>query len=59
MSDLDLDISNYETNDLEAFFRLKVPYNEHDVMEKEAEIRELLLSTGHIEKQFKRDYISG
>lgn len=57
MSDLDLDISNYETKDLEAFFRLKVPYNEHDVMQKEAEIRELLLSTGHIEKQFKRDLI--
>lgn len=55
--DLDLNISNYEITDLENFFHLNKDYNENDVMLKEIEIRELLLSTGHLNKIFKRDLI--
>jgi len=57
MSDIDLDINNYEIQDLERFFRLQKPYNDHDVAIKEREIREILLSSGHIEKHLKRDLV--
>jgi len=57
MIDLDLDINHYEMQDLETFFRLVKPYNEHDVAQKEHDIRTLLLSSGHIEPHFKRDLI--
>ena len=57
MSDLDLNIENYELKDLEKFFRISAPYNEQDVMKKESEIRTLLLSSGHISPHFKRDLI--
>lgn len=57
MSNLDLNIENYELNDLEKFFRLSAPYNEQDVITKESEIRNLLLSSGHISPHFKRDLI--
>uniref|UniRef100_A0A6C0CLL9 Uncharacterized protein n=1 Tax=viral metagenome TaxID=1070528 RepID=A0A6C0CLL9_9ZZZZ len=57
MSNLDLNIENYELKDLENFFRLNSPYNEQDVITKESEIRMLLLSSGHISPYFKRDLI--
>lgn len=57
MSELDLDINNYEIADLETFFRLPITYDEHSIAKKENEIRTLLLSSGHIAKHFKRDLI--
>lgn len=59
MSDLDLDINNYSINDLEKFFRLdpKQKYSPNDVELKEYEIRERLLSSGHVKARFKRDLI--
>ena len=57
MSNLDLDISHYQIGDLEVFFRLQPPYNEHDISKKESDIRTLLLASGQIEPHFKRDLI--
>ena len=55
MSELDLDIQNYEIEDLERFFRIdtSVFYDRADVELKENEIRTLLLSSGHIQKHMK------
>lgn len=59
MESLDLDINNYDTDDLVKFFR----FSPTDVLTpssielRETETRELLLSTGHINKRFKRDLI--
>lgn len=57
MNDLDLNIENYQTKDLERFFRLENSYTEDDISRREYEIRELLLSSGHIDSRFKRDLI--
>ena len=57
MSNLDLDISNYSIKDLEKFFQLKKKYSESDVEYQEYEIRERLLSSGHVDKRFKKDLI--
>lgn len=59
MSELDLDIHNYQVEDLERFFRIdtSVFYDRADVELKENEIRTLLLSSGHIQKHMKRDLI--
>ena len=59
MDGLDLDINNYTIKDLEKFFQLApgAKYTLADLELKEAEIRELLLSSGHINKKFKRDLI--
>jgi hypothetical protein len=59
MENLDLDINNYNINDLEKFFRLKPnsKYRASDVELKEYEIREQLLKSGYINKCFKRDLI--
>ncbi len=60
MDSIDLDINNYSVDDLMKFFR----FNTTDVLTpsivelRETETRELLLSTGHINKRFKRDLIS-
>ena len=60
MDSLDLDINNYSTKDLVKFFR----FSTTDVLTpasielKEAETRELLLSSGHIDKKNKRDLIA-
>ena len=60
MDSLDLDINNYTVDDLVKFFR----FSPTDVLSpsaielRETETRELLLSTGHINKRFKRDLIS-
>lgn len=58
MSELDLDISHYENNDLETFFKLQKPYTVENINKREYEIRTLLLSSGHMDKFFKRDLIS-
>ena len=55
--DLDLNINNYTMNDLETFFSLQGKYTQDDVEAKEYKIREQLLSSGHINKRFKRDLI--
>jgi hypothetical protein len=59
MDEMDLEIDNYSMMDLEKFFKLKSKYNytEADVEEKEYEIREQLLSSGHLNKKFKRGLI--
>lgn len=60
MSDLDLDIQNYSLSDMERFFRLnaKKKYSAADIELREYEIREQLLSSGHIHKGLKRDLIT-
>ncbi len=60
MDGLDLDINNYTIKDLERFFQLapNTKYTLADLELKEAEIREVLLSSGHIDKKFKRDLIA-
>ncbi len=60
MDGLDLDINNYTIKDLETFFKINVSnkaYTAADIELREAEIREALLSSGHIDKKFKRDLI--
>ena len=58
MSDLDLDIRNYSLSDMEKFFRLDKSFTASDVEMREYEIREQLLSSGHIDKRLKRDLIA-
>jgi len=59
MSEMDLNIDNYSITDLENFFKIKHgKYTETDVEKREYEIREQLLSSGHIHKKFKRDLIT-
>lgn len=55
--DLDLDIRNYSIKDLEKFFSLKPGYGISDIEYKEVHMREVLLKTGHVKKQFKGDLI--
>lgn len=59
MDGLDLDINNYTIKDLESFFKLnpKQKYTIADIELRETEIRQVLLSTGHINKRFKRDLL--
>ena len=59
MSDLDLEIQNYSISDMETFFRLNstTKYSASDIEQCEYKIREQLLSSGHINKQVKRDLI--
>ncbi len=59
MSDIDLDITNYSISDLEKFFTLdpKQNYTTGDIELREYEIREQLLSSGHVKRQFKKDLI--
>jgi hypothetical protein len=59
MDQLDLDIRNYSIKDLENFFRIRSnsKYNADDVELKEAQIRETLLQSGHVNKRMKRDLI--
>jgi len=60
ITDLDLDLQNYSINDIERFFgfRKNQTYNAEQVELKESSIREKLLSTGHIDKRFKRNLIT-
>jgi hypothetical protein len=57
--ELDLDINNYTIKDLERFFGLNgnSSYTAKDVESREYKIREQLLSSGHINKRFKRNLI--
>jgi hypothetical protein len=57
--DLDLDIGNYSIKDIERFFQLKprLKYTSADIEQKEYQIREQLLISGHVGKRFKRDLI--
>ena len=60
MDGLDLNINNYTIKDLERFFNIdssNKKYTAADIELREAEIRETLLSSGHIDKKFKRDLI--
>ena len=59
MDGLDLDINNYTMVDLENFFQVdpKQKYTATDIELKETKIRELLLSSGHVDKKFKRDLL--
>ena len=59
MDQLDLDINNYNINDLERFFQINPngKCSESDIELKEYNIREKLLASGHIDKRFKRDLI--
>lgn len=59
-AELDLDITHYELHDLVSFFRLdpnQMYYTANELIVKEKEMRELLLSSGHIAKHLKRDLI--
>jgi hypothetical protein len=57
--DLDLDINNYTLRDLERFFQLDPakPYTAAQIDLKSVEMRELLLQSGTIGKQFKAELI--
>jgi hypothetical protein len=57
MSNLDLDINNYTIKDLEKFFSLSLNYSIDEVESRESIIREQLLSSGTVNKRFKRDLI--
>ena len=57
MSNIDLDIKNYNIEEIEKFFKLKKGYNVSDLENKAYEIRQTLLSSGHIKKEIKRDVI--
>jgi len=60
MENLDLDINNYSMNDIEKFFQLTPgkKYAADDIELKEYNIRDTLLSSGHINKHFKQNLIS-
>ena len=44
-STIDLNIENYDDSDLEGFFNLDKTYGEHDVVTKDASIRDKILNT--------------
>jgi hypothetical protein len=60
MDGLDLNINNYTIKDLERFFQIapNKKYSAADIELKEMELKEVLLSTGHIDKKFKRDLMA-
>jgi hypothetical protein len=59
MENLDLDINNYSINEVERFFKLKKKeYTVKEIELREIQIREQLLSSGHVNKRFKRDLIA-
>jgi hypothetical protein len=58
MAEMDLNIDNYSTTDLENFFKVRPKkYSFTDIDKREYEIREQLLSSGHINKKFKRELV--
>jgi len=58
MAEMDLNIDNYSKTDLENFFKVRPKkYSFTDIEKREYEIREQLLSSGHIDKKFKRELI--
>ena len=58
-NDLDLDINNYNMRDLESFFQIKPnqKYSAADIEEKEAQIREIFLSSGKLNRRLQKDLI--
>lgn len=60
MDALDLDVNNYSIHDIERFFRYKPneKCNAADIELREAEIREQLLSSGHVNQKMKRDLMA-
>jgi len=56
---LDLDIGNYSIKEIEKFFRLRPneKYTATEIEKREYSIREQLLKSGHVSKEFKRDLI--
>ena len=59
MAEMDLNIDNYSITDLENFFKFQPKkYSLDEIEHREYEIREQLLSSGHINKKFKRDLIT-
>jgi hypothetical protein len=58
-NDLDLDINNYNMRDLETFFQIQPnqKYSAADIEEKEAQIREIFISSGKLNKRFQKDLI--
>jgi hypothetical protein len=59
MDALDLDVNNYSIRDIERFFKYSpnTKYTAPDIELREAEIREQLLGSGHVDKKMKRDLI--
>ena len=59
MENFDLDINNYSIQDLEHFFKLdsKKHYTSSDIEFIEYKIREQMLSSGHIDNKFRKDFI--
>jgi len=57
MAEMDLNIDNYSITDLKKFFKLKNTFSYSDIEQHQYKIREQLLSSGHINKFFKRDLI--
>jgi hypothetical protein len=55
--DIDLDIRNYSIKDLEVFFKLKPGYGVSEIEYKETVMREVLLKSGNVKKEFKGDLI--
>jgi hypothetical protein len=55
--DIDLDIRNYSIKDLEKFFQLKPKYGIEEIEYKQTQMREILLKSGHVKKEFKGDLI--
>lgn len=57
--DLDLNIDNYTTSDLERFLRIdsKKKYNADLVEQKVYTIREQLLNSGNVDKRFQRELL--
>jgi len=60
MDALDLDVNNYSIHDIERFFRYKPneKCNAADIELREAEIREQLLGSGHVNPKMKRDLMA-
>lgn len=58
-NDLDLDINNYNMRDLESFFQIKPnqKYSAADIEEKEAQIRQIFLSSGKLNRRLQKDLI--
>ncbi len=59
MSEIDLNVDNYTIQELEKFFNIKSnkKYTKSDIELKEYEIREILLSSGNIDKKFTRNLV--
>lgn len=55
--EIDLDIRNYSIKDLEKFFQLTPKCSIEEIEYKQTQMREVLLKSGHVKKQFKGDLI--